>query len=163
MPPARNALAAKALESQCRFQQPCSCWKIRRKAVWRQCAKLNLTRRHRGAENSWSQIAQGMDSYLRLCSFAVLSPSFLAFCKDFRGARTPLSVCCSRAGRNLQTRLSALLWLRLRRAMPRRQKFIHASKTDSAPGVRVRLRAVQKFFAEHSGLPANQNQRSFSP
>ena len=42
MPPARNALAAKALESQCRFQQPCSCWKIRRKAVWRQCGKTEF-------------------------------------------------------------------------------------------------------------------------
>src|SRR5665213_738885 len=41
-PPTRNALAAKALESRCKFQQPCSCWKIKRNADWRQCGKTGF-------------------------------------------------------------------------------------------------------------------------
>ena len=36
--------------------------------------------------------------------------------EDFSGARTALSACSRRTGANARTKLSALLWLRLRRA-----------------------------------------------
>ena len=41
----------------------------------------------------------------------VLLPNIFAGCVAFPGARTALSACCSRAGRDSRTRLSALLWL----------------------------------------------------
>jgi hypothetical protein len=43
--------------------------------------------------------------------------------EDFSGARTALSVCFRRIGAFARTKLSALLWLRLRRAVPLRGKI----------------------------------------
>ncbi len=57
---------------------------------------------------------------LRLCALAVPSPNFVAFCEDFPGARTALSASFFRRPSNTRTRLSALRWLRLRRAVPLR-------------------------------------------
>ena len=51
----------------------------------------------------------------------VPSPNLVAFGGDSPGARTALSASSTQRPSNTRTRLSALLWLRLRRAMPLRQ------------------------------------------
>jgi hypothetical protein len=48
---------------------------------------------------------------------AMLSPNFVASGEDFPGARTAEFACSKPKARNSRTQRSALLWLRLRRAV----------------------------------------------
>ena len=74
------------------------------------------TQRHEGAK------AQNICVFsLRLRLVAVLSPNFVVFREDSPGARTALSASSTQRPSNTRTSLSALLWLRLRRAMPLRE------------------------------------------
>lgn len=57
------------------------------------------------------------EKHLSLSHLGVLSPNFVAFCEDFSGPGTAESARSKRGASNARTRRSALLWLRLRRAM----------------------------------------------
>jgi hypothetical protein len=52
------------------------------------------------------------------CVSALQSLGIIVRREDFSGARTALSACFRRIGAFARTKLSALLWLRLRRAVP---------------------------------------------
>ena len=58
-----------------------------------------------------------LDNYLRLRTFALQSLGIIVRRGDFSGARTALSACFRLIGAFVRTKLSALLWLRLRHAM----------------------------------------------